>query len=416
MNASQGGPCQGIRNSIAEMRKLGMNNEVVCLDSPSDSFLHQDGFATHCLGPSLGPAHYSAKLVPWLLDNLGRFDIVIVHGIWLYHSYAVRKAMTIARKRTAANGDSQATVPKLFIMPHGMLDPYFQKAKCRRFKAIRNWFYWKFFERKVVNEADGVLFTCQEELCLARSTFYPYTPKKEINVGYGIVAPPLRSAAMRTAFLDKCPEAAQRPYLLFLSRVHEKKGVELLVTAYIKLVRKTVAHLAAQGRKDLLAETPVLVIAGPGSETSYGRRLRQLAKEVPEAAIVFPGMLSREAKWGAFYDCEAFVLPSHQENFGISVVEAMACGKPVLISKQVNIWRQIEAAGGGIIEEDTLPGTLRLLETWCQMTKREQSAMGVRAQTAYIKHFAMGQVINKMLIELSATIERYQLRELAVCN
>ena len=80
-------------------------------------------------------------------------------------------------------------------------------------------------------------------------------------------------------------------------------------------------------------------------------------------------MLTGHAKWGAFYGAEAFILPSHQENFGIAVVEALACGKPVLISKQVNIWHEIIEGGGGLVEEDTTAGTLRLLESWQRLSK-----------------------------------------------
>jgi glycosyltransferase involved in cell wall biosynthesis len=75
-------------------------------------------------------------------------------------------------------------------------------------------------------------------------------------------------------------------------------------------------------------------------------------------------MLEGDAKWGAFYGCEAFVLPSHQENFGISVVEALACDKPVLISSKVNIWREISEDNAGIVEEDTLEGVRRLLRLY----------------------------------------------------
>ena len=60
-------------------------------------------------------------------------------------------------------------------------------------------------------------------------------------------------------------------------------------------------------------------------------------------------MLTGDLKWGALHAAEAFILPSHQENFGIAVVEALACGKPVLISDKVNIWREIEADGACLV-------------------------------------------------------------------
>jgi glycosyltransferase involved in cell wall biosynthesis len=101
-----------------------------------------------------------------------------------------------------------------------------------------------------------------------------------------------------------------------------------------------------------------LVIAGPGWDSEYGRRIGERING--EASIHAVGMLEGDAKWGALYGCEAFILPSHQENFGIAVVEALGCGRPVLISDKVNIWREISEDGAGLVEEDSVEGTERL--------------------------------------------------------
>ena len=82
MDPTQGGPSQGIRNSIPALKQIGVENEVVTLDDPAASFIASDPFKTHALGPSTGPWRYGSRLVPWLMDNLSRFDIVIVHGLW----------------------------------------------------------------------------------------------------------------------------------------------------------------------------------------------------------------------------------------------------------------------------------------------------------------------------------------------
>ena len=88
--------------------------------------------------------------------------------------------------------------------------------------------------------------------------------------------------------------------------------------------------------------------------------------------IVIANMLSGYDKWGAFYESDAFILPSHQENFGIAVVEAMACKKAVLISNKVNTWTDIELSNSGIIEDDTLMGTVDLLLKWAYLSKEEK--------------------------------------------
>lgn len=414
MNPTSGGPCQGIRNSVPELEKLGVHNEVVCLDDPNAAFLGKDIFPIHAIGPGKSPWNYNKKLLPWLMDNLGQFDVVIVHGLWLYHSYAVKKALC-RYKRLHKQGEVK--VPKLFIMPHGMLDPYFQQAPGRKLKALRNWAYWKLIEGSIVNEADGVLFTCEAELQLAREPFQPYHPRREINIGYGITEPSAFTPAMRSAFLEKCPELKNRPYVLFLSRIHEKKGVGLLIKAYSEIARNTIklkAELAAANISTKEAEAselqdsewPILVVAGPGLETPYGESIQQLAGETNwlDTSVLFSGMLTGDAKWGAFYGCEAFVLPSHQENFGIAVVEALACGKPVLISDQVNIWQEIEAAGGGLVADDTLEGTIRLLKSWQILSVEEKQAMSSKAKTCYEKFFAIQPHVLRLLEAINLTI------------
>jgi glycosyltransferase involved in cell wall biosynthesis len=294
------------------------------------------------------------------------YDVVFIHGLWQFHSYAVYKALKKYKKSGSGN------LPKMYVMPHGMLDPYFQKAAGRKLKAIRNWLYWKLVEGKVVNAADGVLFTCQQELELARTTFSPYKPKKELNVSFGIMAPPNFKPEMSEAFALSCPDVIGKNYLLFLSRVHEKKGVDLLISAYLKIKKE-------------YSNVPNLVIAGPGLDTAYGKRMLELAYD--NASIHFPGMVTGDSKWGAFYGCEAFILPSHQENFGIAVVEALACYKPVLISNQINIWNEIADAQAGIIENDTDEGAYNLLLKWIKTGEHEKAELCKNARNAYIDKF-----------------------------
>tara|TARA_R110002167_G_scaffold84156_12_gene228765 strand:+ start:4463 stop:5635 length:1173 start_codon:yes stop_codon:yes gene_type:complete len=375
MDPKHGGPCQGIRNTIPELHNMGIDCEVVCLDHPTAKYLQQDPFTIHALGEGKSAWRYNKTLIPWLMANFHRFDSVTIHGLWLYHSYATIKAILRYRK-------TQTTYPKAYVMTHGMMDPYFQKAKERWLKALRNDIYWKLVENKVINQADGVLFTCEEELLLARTTFPNYKPKREINVGYGIQPPPAFQTNMRQAFTVAVPKWNGAPYLLFLSRIHPKKGVDILIKAYLKL-------------EDELGSIPQLIIAGPGLDQAYGKEMQKLAAASPN--ILFPGMLSGEAKWGAFYESEAFVLPSHQENFGIAVVEALACIKPVLLSNKVNIWREIEKENGGIVKLDTEIETYQLLKQWILLKVEDKIKMGNDAFKVYQNYFTIAQAAQQFI-------------------
>lgn len=388
MDPTLGGVCQAVRTMIVGLAREGAHNEVLTIDAPTAPFLSTEPFPVHALGPSQGPWAYSAQLIPWLQEHLTRFEVIIVHGLWLYHGYAVKKALT-RLQRTHPN---ERSLPRLFVMPHGMLDPYFQRATGRRLKALRNYVYWQLLESHLINEACGILFTCAEECQLAHQAFPRYRPRQECVVGLGVAEPPPYTPAMQTAFAQHCPAVVDTPYLLFLSRIHEKKGVELLIKAYAAL------WLSHSARPDAPL-LPKLVIAGPGLETTYGQQMQQLVAATPQLnhQIVFTGMLDGNRKWGAFYGCEAFVLPSHQENFGIAVVEALACSKPVLISNQVNIWQEIVAAGGGQVAADTLPGTLKLLQIWSAASSEEKTLTSQRARTAFTQTFAIDSAARRLI-------------------
>ena len=253
MNPKSGGPCQGIRNSIPVQKKVGIINEVVSLDDPNEDFLKEQGFIIHGLGPAKGPYAYSKNFQNWLIENLERFDVAIIHGLWLYNSYGTYKVWKELNNKNK-------NIPELFVMPHGMLDPYFQKAKSRRLKAIRNWVFWNIIEKRVVNGADGIFFTCEQERELAKLTFPNYRPKRTMNVGYGILKPPETHEKDFELISEKCPGLNNNSYWLYLSRIHPKKGTDLLIKAYLELKMQDY-------------DLPHLVIAGPGMESSYGKTI-----------------------------------------------------------------------------------------------------------------------------------------------
>src|SRR5690606_25427036 len=149
----------------------------------------------------------------WVRKNLLRFDVIIIHGVWLGSSFGSFLFWRQLKKQNKK-------VPKLYLMPHGMLDPYFQRAKERRFEAIRNLISWHTIEKNVINGIDGLLFTCEQELLLARKTFMYYQPKSEKNIGYRIQIPPVFSKDLSLEFSKKCKELEDRPYWLYLSRIH----------------------------------------------------------------------------------------------------------------------------------------------------------------------------------------------------
>jgi len=363
VDPAQGGPIEAVRQFAQATGRRGYQAEVVSLDDPDAPFVKTCPLPVHALGPGGGGYRLSPRLAPWLRDHAQGYDAAVLDGLWTYSSFGSFGSL------------KRAGVPYV-VFPHGMLDPYFNQFPLKHLKKN---LYWPWAERRVLRDAQAVCFTCDEERLLARQSFRPYTCREAVTpLGIADPAPdPAQSAAQRAAFLAAFPQLTGCRFLLFLGRIHPKKGGDLLVEAFADAVTK-----AGDSAPNLR-----LVMAGPDGE-GLTDRLQERARALGVSdQIVWTGMLTGDLKWGAFHAAEAFVLPSHQENFGIAVAEALACGLPVLISNKVNIWREIEADGAGFVDDDTPDGTARLLARWNALAPAPRAAMGERARACYQNHF-----------------------------
>jgi glycosyltransferase involved in cell wall biosynthesis len=113
--------------------------------------------------------------------------------------------------------------------------------------------------------------------------------------------------------------------------------------------------------------------------------------------ITWTGMLQGSAKWGALKAAEVFALPSHQENFGIAVAEALAVGLPVLLSNQVNICQVVHDAGAGLIGPDDVDGTRATLQGWLALAPAQRTAMRAAAVACYQRHFHVDAAARSLL-------------------
>ncbi len=367
-----GGPMEGVRQVGLELQKSGHQTEVLTLDPPDAPYLRDFPLPVHALGPASGGYGYSSRLLPWMLANAGRYDGIVIDGLWQYHSFGTWRALR------------RLGLPYV-VFTHGMLDPWFKRTY--PLKHLKKWCYWPWAEYRVLRDAAAVLFTCEEERVLARQSFWLYQAR-EVVTPFGTRTPPQDGERLRAAFFAQYPSLQGRRLLLFLSRIHEKKGCDLQIQAF--------ARVAASD------PSLILVMAGP-DQTGWASELQALARSLGVAErIVWPGMLQGDLKWGAFYAAEAFVLPSHQENFGIAVAEALGCGLPVLISDKVNIWREIEQAGAGLVAPDTLEGTTQTLQRWLTLDDAQRQYMARQGQQLFASQFS----VERMAEALVATLGR----------
>jgi glycosyltransferase involved in cell wall biosynthesis len=357
VNPVYGGPIEGVRQLGTILISKGHRVEVASLDPPDATFLKEFPLPVYPLGPAMLHYHFSSRFVPWLRSNRSQYDAVIVNGIWQYHSFGTWRALR-----------NSETPYVLFT--HGMLDPWFKNQY--PLKHLKKWMYWPWAEYRVLRDARAVLFTCEEERALARLSFWMYRCN-EVVVNYGTARPKGDAQLDLDEFFFRYPGLRGKKLALFMGRIHPKKGCDLAIEAFAKV----------------LGSHPEwhLVIAGP-DQVGWQKGLNDRAEHLGLASrVTWAGMVSGAMKWGALRAAEVFLLPSHQENFGIVVAEALATGVPTLISNKVNIWREIETDVAGMVSEDTLEGTCALLQSYLEMPAEKKLAMRQAARECFDRRF-----------------------------
>jgi len=376
LNPAGGGPIEAVTRLGLEYRRQGNDVEILTLDDPQSGWLTDFPLPYHALGPAFLNYRYTSRLVPWLKTNAPGFDLVVVNGVWQYSSFAVWRALS-------------GTKTPYVVFTHGMLDPWFK----RRYplKHVKKWLYWPWAEYRVLRDATAVLFTAEEERRLARRSFWLYRCK-EVVINYGTAAPPPDDGAAADRFRHAFPTVVGKRIILFFGRIHEKKGCELLIRAFGSMLRDSPGAERSWH----------LVFAGPDSSPAYRRSLEKwIAKCCPPGTVTWTGLLTGDLKWGAFRAADVFALTSHQENFGIAVAEALACGVPVLLSNQVNIWREIEHDHAGLIANDDDAGARALLDRWVALDEAARDTMRANAHRCFVNRFD----VRNTSVQLAATLQ-----------
>jgi glycosyltransferase involved in cell wall biosynthesis len=351
--------------------------EIAVLERP-DEWAGDFKCPVHYVGPAYFKYGYAPGLAAWLRRNASRFGAIIVNGIWQYPSLCTWRVL------------HSSPLP-YYVFTHGMLDPWFKQQY--PLKHLKKLLYWPWAEYRVLRDARAVLFTSEEEKLLARRSFKLYRAN-ELVVNYGVPEPTGDPVLQREKFLQHFPQLRGTRILLFLSRIHPKKGCDLLIEAFAGVAR------ANPGLR--------LVMAGP-DQVGMQQRLVEFAERLGVgSAVTWTGMLRGDVKIGAFRAAEAFVLPSHQENFGIAVAEALACGTPVLISNKVNIWREVIADNAGLAADDTLAGTRDLLQNWLHLSPEERQTLASNTRDCFARRFHIEAAAKSVL----DTLERYAAKQL----
>ena len=359
LDPARGGPVEYLKQVAIAQKEMGVQTSILTLDRPEPEWIRNLPVSVLQCGSSRGAYGFNGSLERKLCEISGSFGAMVVHGLWQFHGACAARAA----KKTG--------IP-YFVFPHGMLDPWFRRSA--PIKHFKKQLYWILTERTVLESARRVLFTSAKESRLARATFWPQANYQDRIVRLGVPSAPADVESLREIFFKRFSHLRQRSFLLFLGRLHPKKGCGMLIQAMDKL------------------NSPVdLVIAGPSGDPAFRAKLQKAARSV---SVTFADMVEGELKAGALAAADALILPSHHENFGLVVAEALSFGTPVLLSRQVNIAEDIESAGAGFVEPDTVEGTTRLIERWLQSG---HTSMRQAALACYQNHFSIESSAGELL-------------------
>ena len=324
--------------------------------------------------PYYGYVHFTfSPVLCWTIrKNIKNFDLIHITGVWNFPVLAAAFWARFYKK-------------PYIISSRGSLMKEPMEKKSLLIKKI----FLFLFVRRDLKNASAVHFTVEAEKEEYMKASLPL--KKAIIIPNGFDIIEFKKQLSQNFFRNKFNIGADKKVILFLSRLNWKKGLDTLIPAFAEVLKKE--------------SRTVLVLAGP-DEKNYKKEIElkivncklKIGKDV-----IFTDMLIGEDKISAYRESDVFVLPSYSENFGMAVVEAMACGLPVIITKGVGISKEVEKAGAGIvIEKDKKQLTeaiLKILEN-PQLGKK----MGENGRKLVETEFSSEKVAEKWIEEYSNLI------------
>jgi glycosyltransferase involved in cell wall biosynthesis len=294
--------------------------------------LRSSGVTVHLVGPCVLPLGLHPKTRSQVRSEVAAAHVVHIHALW---EDVQHQAATACR----ALG-----IPYL-VRPCGMLDPWSLRQGHWK-KRIYMWLRL----RGDLEAAAALHFTSDSERDLA--TPLRLTPPSIVEPN-GVDLSEFTPLPPKGTFRRRYPQFHGRPMLLFLSRIHPGKGLDVLVPAFGRCLRDVPPR-----------QKPFLVIAGSDSGGHESKVRAMIATCGIQDHVVFAGPLYGCDKVAAYTDADLFVLPSRHENFGNAVVEALAAGCPVVLSEHVAIAQEIAAAGVGLcclVQAESVAATLSQL-------------------------------------------------------
>jgi len=365
LSPTWGGPVPVVKGITEAMAKKGLNVTLFApvVQGGSHGVIQLEGVRVRLFRQDLLSEvwrAYSSELTKTLHREIERFDLVHIHEIWHHPHFAAYRAARKAKK-------------PFIITVHGALEPW-----CLNYKALKKRIYAVLIQRRILNRAAAIHAITQEEVEHIRA-FGVDSPI--FTIPNGIDSEEFSELPPREELEKHYPELQGKKVVLFLGRIHPKKGLDLLARAFGQVARE---------RKDVH-----LLIVGPDEGGYRGEVERSLVSEGVVEKATFTGMLTGKEKLAALSRADIFVLPSYSEGFSMAILEALACGLPVIITRQCHFPEVAEARAGIVIDPDSAQLAEAMIELLDNPKLREE--MGNNGKRLVMERFTWDKIANQMI-------------------
>ena len=363
LDPKYGGPSKAIIDNSLYLVSKGIKVDIITNDLKNSYFYKNSKIKIINIGKKYFSKSFNPLLFFWILKNKHKYNRFIVHGIW--------ELNTIVANLLLKNN--------YYVFTHGQLDPYFQSEKLN---TLKKKIYWFFIEQKNLINSKSLLLTSVNEKRLLNNTFVNTKNIKKTVVEYGIKKPKINIKKLEKKFYTSFKILRNKKFFLYLGRFHKKKGCEILL--------KSMKMILSKNKKIYL------LMAGPSND--YKTDLIKLSKKLGiEKNIIWSDFLKTDLKWASILRCEAMVLSSHGENFGISIIESLAMSRPVLITNKVNTANYIKKTSSGFVSDDKINGFYKILRNFIKLINKLKMKMRFNALNCYIKYFNLINSNNKKI-------------------
>jgi glycosyltransferase involved in cell wall biosynthesis len=364
INQLTGGTAFAVTNLAEALARQGIKSHVFTLDySTRGEQLKSDGINLHSQSANLltrSLRGWSPQAQDALHQLAKEFDIIHSHGMWMFPNVYARQAAV------------QNNLP-FVLSTHGMVESW-----SLNYSRVRKKLAWNLYEKQNLKQA--TLFHATSKI--ERHSLQSLNLKQPIaTIPLGVKFPSVSDRINRTVLIERFPQLHNKKWLLFLSRIHPKKGLEILIKVWADLIN--------------IFPDWHLIIAGSDS-IGYQVKIVKLVESLGiNKYVTFTGMLVDIYREAALANADLFVLPTYSENFGIVVAESLARGVPVITTKEAP-WQDLQTYRCGWWIDCTSQALTEALIAGINMSSEERQNMGKRGEQLVVNRYSWNAVAEKM--------------------